>query len=102
MFIDRTNAGGVTNTSSEGGPLPLPPPGVPATDLRLHTLLDRSLIEIFALGGRGRVASRVYPAGMLDPAWSLSVFGGLDSGGAANATVQLWSMSGCWVESISA
>ncbi len=85
--------------------MPLPPRGVLATDLRLHMLLDRSLIEIFALGGRGRVASRVYPAGMLHPEWSLSVFGGfggLDSAGAPNATVQLWNMSECWVESISA
>ena len=85
--------------------MPLPPPGVPATDLRLHMLLDRSLSEIFALGGRGRVASRVYPAGMLHPEWSLSVFGGLgslDLARTANATVQLWSMSECWVESISA
>lgn len=97
MFIDRTKAGAYTNTTLEGGRIPLPASGIPFTDLELHVLFDRSLFEVFALGGRGRVTSRVYPADMLQPSWELSLYGKTSTSATIAASTMVWQMSECWV-----
>ncbi len=52
--------------------------------------------KVFALDGRARIASRIYPADISYPSWAIGVFG---NPGAA-AVVEAWEMDGCWVESI--
>ncbi|EIE20550.1 hypothetical protein COCSUDRAFT_67413 [Coccomyxa subellipsoidea C-169] len=90
VYVDRSKSGGHTNTTTQGGPIPLPASGlsVPAATLRIF--VDHSLLEVYALDGRGRVTSRIYPAGMED-SWNVSVFGAF---GAAPATVDasVWEM----------
>lgn len=86
VYVDRTDSGPLTNTTVEGGSIPLPPGGLTTEKLALQVLIDRSIIEVFALGGRGRIASRVYHIDADD--WSLSLFGQ----GVAAAHVNAWTL----------
>lgn len=102
VYIDNTLAGGHTNASIEGGEIPLPAGGLSADDLKLHVLFDRSIFEIFALGGRARITSRVYPAGILAPTWTLSLYGSVTGAVAAvSASAEVWQMSSCWITDLS-
>jgi hypothetical protein len=56
--------------------------------------------QIFALGGRGRIASRVYPEGMMDPQWSLGLYGASNAGASVKFSATVWEMSDCWVKDI--
>ena len=87
VFVDRSASGPLTNTTTEGGDVPLPPDGLPADGLQLVAFIDRSIIEVFALGGRGRVASRIYPQDV-NGDWGLSAFG--DAG--TTAQVEAWAL----------
>jgi len=57
-------------------------------------------VQIFALGGRGRIASRVYPEGMLNPRWSLGLYGASNSGATVKVGATVWQMSDCWIKDI--
>ncbi len=46
VFVDNSQSGGATNTSTLGGPVILPPNGLPAINLQLHMLIDRSMLEV--------------------------------------------------------
>eukprot|EP00879_Flechtneria_rotunda_P005979 GHRR01006287.1.p1 GENE.GHRR01006287.1~~GHRR01006287.1.p1 ORF type:complete len:494 (+),score=170.52 GHRR01006287.1:2730-4211(+) len=89
IWVDRTNAGGATNTSyTEGGPVPLPVTDnawqLPEQQLGLSVWVDHSVIEAFAMGGLARVTSRVYPAGD-DVAWGLAAWALPPSSGTAGS-----------------
>jgi hypothetical protein len=82
VWVDRSQAGGGANTSFvEGGPVPLPAGHVgggqactaPDTPLALDVWVDHGVLEVFAMGGLGRVTSRIYPAGD-DVAWGVSAW----------------------------
>ena len=85
MYVDKSNAGIFTNTTLEGGSVPLPSKGLDGADLALNILFDYSLLEIFALGGRACVTSRVYAEDILKPDWEIGFFG--DTGLHAAASV---------------
>ncbi|KAK9814046.1 hypothetical protein WJX73_010187 [Symbiochloris irregularis] len=93
VYVDRTRSGPLTNTTLEGGSIPLPPGGLPTEKLALQVLIDRSIVEVFALGGRGRIASRVYHVS--DEDWSLSVFGQ----GVAAAHINAWTLGNAFSDS---
>ncbi len=46
VYVDRSKSGGHTNTTTQGGPIPLPASGlsVPAATLRIF--VDHSLLEV--------------------------------------------------------
>lgn len=83
----------MTNTTTEGGDIILPATAIQLDKLELHCYVDRSIIEVFALSGRGRVASRIYPDSQGD--WSVSVYG--DSA----ADVIVWSLEDMWMLAMS-
>ena len=89
MYVDRSDSGGMTNTTAEGGSIPTPTGGLAVQSVELRLFIDRSIIEVFALGGRGRVASRIYPSGAYN--WGLSAFGGMAADGA------VWSLDSAWL-----
>ena len=91
MYVDRTSAGPLTNRTVEGGTIPLPPQGLSEDRLTLHVFIDRSIIEVFALGGRGRIASRVYDS---SEDWGLSLFGR----GVALANVSAWTLGNAFLQ----
>lgn len=100
LWVDTRAAGGATQGALWGGPLALPPGGVPAAGLELRVLVDHSLLEVFALGGRQRAAVRVYP---LDPSasWGASMLAGDDASAAAvQAAATVWEVDGCWVDEL--
>jgi hypothetical protein len=61
VWVDRSASGGMSSTNMQGGTVPLPPGGVDARNLTLQVFVDRSLLEVYALGGRAVVTSRFYP-----------------------------------------
>jgi hypothetical protein len=84
IVVDRTCSGGVSSPVEQGGPVDLPAGGYPARlppddsldggggsegygsatsllPLDLAVWVDHSVIEAYALGGHGRVTSRIYP-----------------------------------------
>ena len=100
MFVDRTKAGSHTNTTVEGGPMPLPKARLPFTGIQLRVLIDHSLFEVFALGGKGRIASRVYPEDIENPRWALGLLGVVGSNAATvEASVDVWEMQTSWIQS---
>ncbi len=46
MFVDRTHSGRYSNTTAQGGPIPLPPGGLLDAPLALRLFVDRSLLEV--------------------------------------------------------
>ena len=98
IYVDRSKAGRYTNTTLEGGPILLPSGGLLASELVLNVFLDHSLIEVFALGGRGRISSRVYAEDILRPKWELSLFGATAGGERVAVAAQVWSMRDCWLK----
>jgi hypothetical protein len=98
MWVDTFNAGPASQGAIWGGPVPLPPGGVPATDVELRVSVDRSLVEVYGLGGRARTTVRVYP---LDPlsSWGLSLFGRVE-GGDVMAAARAGELESCWVKSL--
>lgn len=77
----------------------LPDGGLRSSALKLEILFDHSLFEIFALGGRGRIASRVYAEDILQPDWKLSFWGHTSESDAIHVTAKLWEMEDCWFDS---
>ncbi|MEW5308893.1 MAG: hypothetical protein WDW38_000814 [Sanguina aurantia] len=99
VWADRSESGGLTNTSiSHGGPVDLPTSGLDLeSSLPLRVLIDHSVVEVYALVGRGRVTSRVYSL-EAETAWGLQVFGRVGgSGFSMQAQVQVYEMDSCWV-----
>jgi len=82
--------------------------------LELHVFIDRSIVEVYCQGGRGRVTSRIYPAladndyrhsslssGSSGRPWELAVLGGVGGGaGRVTASVKVWELDSCWVASL--
>lgn len=93
--------------------MPLPPHGVAAEDLHLNIFVDRSILEVYALGGRGVVTSRIYevplahpdaPAGAANDAvavgqWGMEAFSTW-SIGSTQVQAVVYEMGNCWVESV--
>lgn len=96
--MDKTRAGIYTKAAVEGGPIILPPQGLSPAELELQVLFDHSLFEVFALGGRALVASRVYPEDIADPQWELGLFGTAGRGASVEASAEVWEMQDCWLE----
>ena len=46
MYVDRTDSGGMTNTTVEGGDVILPSDGLQLDSLDLVVFLDHNLIEV--------------------------------------------------------
>lgn len=92
LFLDKSNFGKYTDPVIEGGPIQLPPKGVHLSGLELNILFDRSLIEVFALGGRARIASRIYPEDILKPEWDLELLGSVSSNEAVSVSASCWEM----------
>ena len=46
VFVDRTHSGRYSNTTAQGGPIPLPPGGLQTPSLTLRLFVDRSLLEV--------------------------------------------------------
>jgi hypothetical protein len=102
VAVDKRRTGGFTPAGVEGGPVPLPPPGargawvLPGKELTLDLFVDHSIVEVYALGGLGRVTSRIYPSDE-STAWGLAAFGAASRGaGAALAGAQAWSLNNAW------
>ncbi len=96
MLVDTTHAGGATQAAKWGGPVPLPRDGLPASRLQVRVFVDRSVIEVFGLGGRQRTTVRVYP---LDPStsWGLSL-SARAQGATVAAAASVWEVGSCWVD----
>lgn len=97
MWVDTSRVGGATQAGLWGGPVPLPPAGLPASDLQLRVFVDHSLVEAYALGGRQRTTVRMYPLDV-GVSWGVALFshvGGAGARAGANATV--WELGSCWV-----
>ena len=117
VWVDRSHSGGLSKTSWQGGPVALPEGGLLARDLQLALFVDRSLLEVYALGGRATVTSRIYPLPVVDShveallkqgaeltdvqlgAWGLQL-GGLWNAGSLAVTVQAWELESCWVDEL--
>lgn len=82
MYIDRSRTGGMTKTTVEGGEIVIPD-GFFARPLDLIIFIDRSIVEVFAWGGRARVTSRIYPDST--ETWGLTTFG-------LHSEVVVWSL----------
>jgi sucrose-6-phosphate hydrolase SacC (GH32 family) len=100
LWVDRSNAGGYTNTTFvEGGPVPTPVAGswlLSDTKLQLSMFIDHSMWEVYAQGGLGRVTSRVYPSDdTVD--WGLGVFGDAGNGGQVLMDGAVWNMENAWL-----
>ncbi len=104
--VDKRHAGGFTAPTVEGGPVPLAvaaaPPGqepaaawvLPEKLMTLDLFVDHSAVEVYAMGGLGRVAARLYPADEAS-SWGLAVHGAVKAGAGGGATLQsgeVWSM----------
>ena len=92
LYLDKSNCGKFTDPVIEGGSIPLPSKGVYGSGLELNILLDHSLIEIFALGGRARISSRIYPEDILKPRWGWELVGTISSFEAVRASAICWEM----------
>lgn len=46
LYVDRSSSGGHTNTTTQGGPIPLPAAGLSAPSVTLRVFVDRSLLEV--------------------------------------------------------
>ncbi|CAL8464935.1 g4470 [Coccomyxa elongata] len=90
VYVDRSKSGAYTNATTQGRLVPLPASGLPAAEVSLRVFVDRSLLEVFALDGRGRVTSRIYPMGT-DNSWGVSPFGTFGAA-PATANVTVWEM----------
>lgn len=99
MWVDTTRAGGATQGRRWGGPVLLPPGGLPAQGLQLRAFADRSLLEVYGLGGRQRTTARVYPLDGGGASFGASLFAhvGGGPGAAATATAAVWELRSCWV-----
>lgn len=108
IWVDKSKVGGGTNTTyTEGGPVPLPVSNawqVPSDKLSLSVWVDHSVIEVYAMGGLGRVTSRVYPDDDT-VAWGLAAWGeppqigggGGGSGWSVLVDGQIWKMKNAWL-----
>lgn len=93
VHVDKSNSGKETSEAFEGGTIPLPLKGVRCSCLELNILFDHSLIEVFALGGRARIASRVYPEDIsMKPAWEIELFGSVGLQGVVTGSATSWEM----------
>ncbi|KAK9835357.1 hypothetical protein WJX81_004418 [Elliptochloris bilobata] len=57
LYANHSNAGGATAVLDQRGNIPLPASGISVDGLSMRVFVDRSLIEVFALNGRGRMAT---------------------------------------------
>lgn len=48
VYVDRSNSGPYSNSTIQGGVIPLPTAGLQASTLTLRVFVDRSLIEVTA------------------------------------------------------
>ena len=46
VYVDRSSSGGHTNTTMQGGSIPLPAAGLSAPSVTLRVFVDRSLLEV--------------------------------------------------------
>lgn len=115
VWVDRTHGGGMTQPTEQGGPVKLPNGGVPASNLSLHIFLDRSIMEVYALGGRAVVTSRIYPIPLLPPdtadvpaasiteewlgAWGLEVVADW-AAGPVSVGAQVMELGSCWIDDV--
>lgn len=99
VFVDKGRSGGMTSPCVQGGPVDLPHNGIKASELGLHVFVDRSMLEVYALGGHGRVTSRVYPL-VAGAAWGVRAFGAVGAGMASPpwvmTRVDIFSLDSCW------
>lgn len=105
VWFDKSQAGNSTNTTFlEGGPVPLPADAsqawkVPAEPLQLSVWVDHNVVEVFAMKGLGRIASRVYPEddsvawGAF--AWAVPPESG--SGWQVAMDAEAWEMKSAWL-----
>lgn len=102
VFVNKTMTGGATNTTYqggyEGGAVSVPSGGLAMDELQLRVLVDHSLLEVFANGGRGRVASRIYP--LSSNSWTTSLFVASQSVVGVSVQASVYAMDSCWVESV--
>ncbi|KAL6757994.1 glycosyl hydrolase [Haematococcus lacustris] len=74
VHADRQFSGGMSHRGVQGQVVKLPTQGLLAADnITLQVFVDRSIVEVYALGGRAVLTSRIYPFPVLP--------------GASNATV---------------
>lgn len=103
IWVDTTRSGGATQGRRWGGPVPLPEGGLPAINLQLRVFVDRSLIEVYGLGGRQRTTARVYPL-QEHTSWGASLFanvgGAAAGGGGANAHAEVWRLGPGWIQDL--
>lgn len=102
IVVDRSHTGGMTITEPNGGPVTLPSKYrvTTVTPLTLSVFIDHSIIEAFAQGGRGRVASRVYPMDATS-SWGLGLIaGGTPEGVTWNVEAKVWDISNMWLDPI--
>lgn len=94
---DRPQGPGVAGGGSSAAPAGQY--GSYCLDVPLLAYVDHSVLELFVLGGRGRVTSRVYA--LDDPrtvAWGLALVGATGAaGGTVEAAAEVWELSGGWL-----
>ncbi len=61
--------------------------------LNLAVFVDASVLEVFAMGGHGRVTSRIYPFES-GTDWGLSIFA---TGFDMLSNIEVFNMTSCWV-----
>lgn len=120
VHVDRSLSGGMSNTKRQGGPIKLPPGGQSASDvLQLHLLVDNSVLEVYAAGGRGVITTRIYPLTSEDIAWGVSTMHCHNNAAVSDAAAdgvggessscdlevnlvqgQVWRLGSCWVDEL--
>lgn len=89
LYVDRSHSGGMSSPTVQGGHVLVPVGGMPGSGLSLRVFVDRSIVEVYAMGGRATVTSRIYPLpppeaitkeGQVVDAWGMEVFGAWSAG----------------------